>query len=90
MPNIKLIKECDLFQGFPRTGTWRCRAFKFAKANLDHLSGVTGWRIHDLRRTVVTVMAWLGVPPHVADKILNHLPRRSGEAIEHALRAEIG
>ena len=35
-------------------------------------SGVTGWRLRDLRRTIVSGMARLGVPPHVADKILNH------------------
>src|SRR5262249_29358966 len=35
-------------------------------------AGVTGWVLHDLRRTVVSGMARLGVPPHVADKILNH------------------
>ena len=39
---------------------------------LDELSGVTGWRLHDLRRTCVSGMARLGVAPHVADKILNH------------------
>ncbi len=36
------------------------------------LSGVVGWRLHDLRRTCVSGMARLGVAPHVADKILNH------------------
>jgi hypothetical protein len=30
------------------------------------------WVLHDLRRTVATGMAGLGVAPHVADKILNH------------------
>jgi hypothetical protein len=39
---------------------------------LDGLSGVTGWRLHDLRRTCVSGMARLGIAPHVADKILNH------------------
>jgi integrase len=48
------------------------QSFNRAKSDLDHLSGVKDWRIHDLRRTVVTGMARLGVPPHVADKILNH------------------
>src|SRR5215813_8333657 len=43
-----------------------------SKSVLDELSGITGWRLHDLRRTVVSGMARLGVPPHVADKILNH------------------
>jgi len=47
---------------------------KFSKAKrlLDQLSGVTGWRLHDLRRTCVSGMARLGVAPHVIDKILNH------------------
>jgi integrase len=46
--------------------------FSFAKRKLDAVSGVTGWRLHDLRRTCVSGMACLGVAPHVADKILNH------------------
>ncbi len=46
--------------------------FGKAKRRLDALSGVTGWRLHDLRRTCVSGMARLGVAPHVADKILNH------------------
>jgi integrase len=46
--------------------------FSNAKRELDRLSGVIGWRIHDLRRTCVSGMARLGVAPHVADKILNH------------------
>ena len=33
---------------------------------------MTGWRLHDLRRTCVSGMARLGIAPHVADKILNH------------------
>ena len=43
-----------------------------AKRNLDQLSGVAGWRLHDLRRTCVSGMARLGIAPHIADKILNH------------------
>jgi integrase len=46
--------------------------FSRAKRKLDQLSGVTEWRLHDLRRTCVSGMARLGVAPHVADKILNH------------------
>jgi integrase len=48
------------------------QTFRKAKEKLDELSGITGWRLHDLRRTTVSGMARLGVPPHVADKILNH------------------
>jgi integrase len=46
--------------------------FARAKRKLDELSKVTGWRLHDLRRTCVSGMARLGIAPHVADKILNH------------------
>ena len=31
------------------------------------------WRLHDFRRTGVSKMAELGIPPHVADRILNHV-----------------
>jgi integrase len=48
------------------------QTFGRAKRKLDQLSKVQAWRLHDLRRTVVSGMARLGVPPHVADKILNH------------------
>lgn len=32
-----------------------------------------GWRLHDLRRTVATRMADLGVLPHVIEAVLNHI-----------------
>jgi integrase len=48
------------------------QAFAKGKRALDRLVRVNGWRLHDLRRTVVSGMARLGIPPHVADKILNH------------------
>ena len=57
---------------FSATGKARFQAFSTAKRGLDNASGVTGWRLHDLRRTCVSGMARLGVAPHVADKILNH------------------
>jgi integrase len=53
-------------------GTKTFQDFTHAKRLLDQLSGVTGWRLHDLRRTCVSGMARLGIAPHVADKILNH------------------
>lgn len=42
------------------------------KRRLDALSGVTGWTIHDIRRTVRSKLAELGVPREVARKVLNH------------------
>ena len=44
------------------------------KAALDAASGVSGWRLHDLRRTVATMLAdKLGVLPHIIEAILNHV-----------------
>src|SRR5436305_15271319 len=31
------------------------------------------WTMHDLRRTAATGMARLNFPPHVVDKVLNHV-----------------
>lgn len=46
--------------------------FHKVKCELDRLSGVTGWTIHDIRRTVRSKLAELGVPREVARKVLNH------------------
>ena len=43
-----------------------------AKDRLDAASGVTNWNVHDLRRTVATRMADLGVQPHIIEQVLNH------------------
>lgn len=48
------------------------QAFTQGKNKIDALCGFDDWVLHDLRRTVVSGMARLGVLPHVADKILNH------------------
>src|SRR5215213_1988111 len=57
---------------FSGDGKRMFQGYSKAKVKLDRLSGVGGWMLHDLRRTVVSGMARLGVAPHVADKILNH------------------
>jgi integrase len=57
---------------FSHSGNIPFQDFSVAKREIDLLSGVSGWRLHDLRRTCVSGMARLGIAPHVADKILNH------------------
>lgn len=44
-----------------------------SKAALDKLSGVTGWTLHDLRRTFRTIHARIGTPPHIAERLINHV-----------------
>jgi integrase len=58
---------------FSRNGITPLGDFSSQKRRLDDLCGVLCWRLHDLRRTMVSGMAHLGVAPHVADKILNHV-----------------
>ncbi len=42
---------------------------------------VRPWRLHDIRRTVATSMAGLGVLPHVVEAVLNHVSgHRAGVA----------
>ena len=53
--------ERSLFSGWSKS-----------KARLDRRSGVSGWTLHDLRRTAATGMAELGVAPHVIEAVLNH------------------
>jgi len=57
---------------FSVSGNRPFQSFSAGKRELDELSRVVNWRLHDLRRTCVSGMARLGVPPHVADKVLNH------------------
>ncbi|WP_292531385.1 site-specific integrase [Methylocystis sp.] len=44
-----------------------------AKAALDARSGVTDWRLHDLRRTMATGLQRLGVRLEVTEQVLNHV-----------------
>jgi integrase len=71
MAVLKRAEQKGLYV-FSLLGTKPFPGFSRAKRRLDQLSGVTGWRLHDLRRTCVSGMARLGTAPHVADKILNH------------------
>jgi integrase len=45
---------------------------KRLKTILDRESGVTGWTLHDVRRTVSTGLAALHVPQDTIDRVLNH------------------
>jgi hypothetical protein len=51
------------------------------KASLDARTGLTGRRLHDLRRTAAPRMAELGTLPHVIEAVLNHVSgHRAGVA----------
>src|SRR5436190_432666 len=50
---------------------------RIKKARIEHLGKgadeMTAWRIHDIRRTVATGMANIGVQPHIIEAVLNHI-----------------
>ncbi len=68
--SMAVLKRADKKEPFvfSTLGTKSFQEFSKCKRRLDQLSGVTEWRLHDLRRTCVSGMARLGVAPHVADK----------------------
>ena len=72
IPRIALPDGSETDFVFTTTGTTAVSGFSKAKSQIDKLSQVTNWRLHDIRRTVVTEMSKMGVPVHVADAILNH------------------
>jgi integrase len=49
------------------------------------------WRIHDLRRTARTGLGKLGVPPHIAELCINHVPGNKVQATydRHKYQPEI-
>jgi len=47
------------------------------KSRIDEtLQFKTPWTVHDVRRTVRTGLGTLGVAPHIAEAVLNHLPAK--------------
>jgi integrase len=74
LPLIAKLLPAHVTRGvnvFGRLGTgfsgWsRC------KARLDKKAGVTGWTLHDLRRTMDTRLHDAGVAPHIVEALLAH------------------
>jgi integrase len=72
----------DVLAGMPRvagsdfvfnTGKGPITQFSGLKAALDKDCGVTGWTIHDLRRTARSLMSRAGVLPDHAERCLGHI-----------------
>jgi integrase len=83
---------------FPARKTWRkggtvYNAWNKDKPKLDTASGVTGWVLHDLRRTLVSSWAALGTRLEVTEKYINHISGTHGGIIgvyqRHSFMAEM-
>jgi integrase len=89
LQSIKRPRSRRLAAGFvfTTTGETRVSGFSRAKRRLDAAmlkakreelgrrkdDAIPNWTLHDLRRTATTGMAKLNFPPHVVDKVLNHV-----------------
>jgi integrase len=74
--SIPRVDGSDLV--FTSNGQTAISGFSKAKLRLNNASGVglterDEWRVHDIRRSVTTFMAEMGIAPHVVDKLLNHV-----------------
>jgi integrase len=60
---------------FPTPGGKKQTDWTENRKRLEKASDVTGWTIHDLRRTARSLMSRAGVQPHIAELTLGHVQR---------------
>jgi integrase len=75
---------------FTITGRAPIAGFSRFKKEFDEASGVTGWTIHDLRRSARSLMSRAGVTPDTAERALGHkLAGVRATYDRHSYRAEM-
>jgi integrase len=76
MVAIDIIQTRPRFVGnphvFPGRGDTAWNFTSRLKRQLDAQSGITGWRLHDLRRTARSLMSRAGVQSEHAERVLGH------------------
>jgi integrase len=75
---LEPFRMVDRTHVFGRIDTAGFRGWGVSKQRLDERIAKAGaplaaWVVHDLRRTVATRMAELGVQPHIVEAVLNHV-----------------
>ena len=74
---------------FTTDGKRPLSGFSKFKREFDKASGITGWTIHDLRRTARSLMSRAGVAPDHAERALGHvIPGIRGTYDLHEFRDE--
>lgn len=74
---VSILKELPTWESdfvFPTRNNLEkpLSGFSKYKSRIDQKAGVCAWRLHDLRRTLATGLAKMGIDPHVVEHILNH------------------
>jgi len=59
---------------FTTTRVGPLKQFAAPKAKLDAVAGLSGYRLHDLRRTSRSLLSRAGINSDVGEKCLGHLP----------------
>jgi integrase len=81
-PAMEILQALPRFTSefvFPARSGAHFSAYSRSKERLDQSAGVTGWRLHDIRRSVATKLQALGVRLEVVERILGHVSgSRSG------------
>jgi integrase len=77
-PALKLVKALPKwnigdFMFSTTAGARPISGYSKAKTRLDELSKVEGWVVHDIRRSVATHMARLGVSQEHIERVLGHV-----------------
>jgi integrase len=76
------IASCYVFTTTDEThisGYSRAKEFLDAKIlRLNDEAEIPSWRVHDIRRSVATGLGGLKVPPHIIERILNHVSGVNG------------
>ena len=75
MSILASIKHRDRDYVFGRTRAGGFSGWSKSKDDLDKVVKLKEpWTVHDLRRTVRTGLGELGIQPHIAEAVLNHIP----------------
>jgi len=74
---MAILSNTERGQGdyvFGRTDYAGFSGWSKSKAELDEAVKLKPWTLHDLRRTTRTGLGKIGVQPHIAEAVINHLP----------------
>ena len=75
MSILASIKHRDRDYVFGRTRAGGFSGWSKSKDDFDKVVKLKEpWTVHDLRRTVRTGLGELGIQPHIAEAVLNHIP----------------
>jgi integrase len=70
IPITDLIKALLSEVPYGKNGPWN--GWSNGKRRIDRSVQIPHWTIHDLRRTYSTIMAEIGTPIHITERLLNH------------------